>query len=268
MAFQSNPNVCIVQSKPGLDKETNITNAFKQVEHIECDILVLPECFNSPYGIEYFETYAEEIKPGEYTYDKLQEQSFLRPSTYIIAGSIPEKDGDKYYNTCTVWYAGAIICKYSKINLFDIDIKSSGTKFEESSVLSPGTEPAYFETEWGRIGLGICFDLRFNKLANYYAEQGCFMIIYPGCFTEYTGDLHWELLLRARAVDNRCYTIGCATALNKDMDYRSYGHSMIVSPWGKVLKQLDNKEGYIISTINSKDCISMKESIPPNSTVY
>jgi len=260
--------VRIIQNKPSIEKISNIYDIFCSIKDDDFDILVFPEFFNSPYGIKYFKEYAEELSEGNTTYDALQIKSEILENKYIVAGSIPEKDGDKYYNTCSVWLNGEIICKYRKINLFDIDIKKCGLKFSESSVLSPGLEPAMFDTQWGKIGLGICFDLRFNQLSNYYAKNGCFMIIYPGCFTQYTGDLHWELLLRARAVDSRCYIVGCSTATNYDMEYKSYGHSMIVSPMGEVLSKLDDKEDIIDKDIYPSKSEYMKESIPENHIIY
>lgn len=261
--------VRIIQNRPQHDKTFNINMILKNfIKDDDFDILVFPEFFNSPYGIKYFTEYAEELKEGNQTYDALKLFSETYENKYIVAGSIPEKDKDKYYNTCTVWYNGSIICTYRKINLFDINIKKTGVRFSESSVLSPGTTPAMFDTPWGKIGLGICFDLRFNQLANFYARNKCFMIIYPGCFTQFTGNLHWELLLRARAIDSRCFIVGCSTAVNPHLEYKSYGHSMIVAPLGNILGQLDDKVGIINQIIYPDDVKDMRESIPENHIYY
>ena len=115
--------VRIIQNKPSIEKISNIYDIFCSIKDDDFDILVFPEFFNSPYGIKYFKEYAEELSEGNTTYDALQIKSEVLEDKYIVAGSIPEKDGDKYYNTCTVWLNGEIICKYRKINLFDIDIK-------------------------------------------------------------------------------------------------------------------------------------------------
>ena len=256
--------VFLIQNKPGYNKITNlqqINRLIKIRNEKEYDFIVLPECFNSPYGIKYFKDYAEELKKGNLTFDFLKLKSTQLNNKYIIAGSIPEKEGDKYYNTCSVWYNGSIICKYRKINLFDINIKGQ-VSFKESSVLSPGEYPQFFETKFGKIGLGICFDLRFNQLSNYYAKNNCVLIIYPGCFTEYTGKLHWKTLLKARALDSRCFIIGCATAKNKDMDYHSYGHSTIVEPMADIIGELDNEEGILICKLDLDKTIHMRNSIP------
>lgn len=131
-------------------------------------------------------------------------------------------------------------------------------------MLSAGEKPVFFKTPWGNIGLGICFDLRFVKLANYYKENDCKLICYPGNFTKWSGDLHWKLLLRARAVDNQCFIIGCSNALNEDANYHAYGHSIIVNPWGKVLNEFSEKECVSITEINIEETENIRKSIPLN----
>ena len=228
------------------------------------NFIILPECFNCPYGIKYFKEYAEEliISPKNPTIQMLHEISVDYSDIYIIGGTIPEKDGDKYYNTCTVWLGGKIIASYRKIHLFDINIPDK-VKFIESDILSPGSTPTIIETPYGKVGLGICFDLRFNNLSNYYAHHDCDIIVYPGSFTQYTGKLHWELLLRARAVDSQCWIIGVSTALNKELDYHSYGHSMVVEPWGKIVSpQIEDEETVFIAKININECKYFQNNIP------
>jgi len=147
--------------------------------------------------------------------------------------------------------------------LFDVNFQDANIfVFRESDVLSPGDKPAFFNTPWGNIGLGICFDLRFNKLSNYYKENDCKLICYPGNFTQWSGNLHWELLLRARAVDNQCFIIGCSNALNVDMEYKSYGNSMIVDPWGQVLIKYDNSINSNVQNLDIKQTEKMKKCIP------
>jgi len=257
----------IIQNRPGLNKYLTL----QRVRYLinanyknSVNFIILPECFNCPYGVKYFKEYAEEllIKPENPTMQMLHEVSVDYPSVYLIGGTIPEKDEDKYYNTCTIWLNGKIINTYRKIHLFDVNIPNQ-INFKESDVLSPGTQPTIIQTPYGKIGIGICFDLRFNKLSNYYAANDCDIIIYPGSFSQYTGQLHWELLLRARAVDSQCWVIGVATAINNELDYKSYGHSLVVEPWGKVTS-LDTKDKEIafIEKINIDRCQYFQNSIP------
>lgn len=260
-------NHLIIQVKPSTDKLISL----KKVRHLidlnyidSINFIILPECFSCPYGVKYFKEYAEEliITPENPTIQMLYEISVDYPEIYLIGGTIPEKAGDKYYNTCTVWLGGKMIATYRKIHLFDINIPDK-VNFKESDILSPGTTPTIIDTPYGRIGIGICFDLRFNNLSNYYAQHNCHIIVYPGSFTQYTGKLHWELLLRARAIDSQCWVIGVSTALNTELDYHSYGHSMIVEPWGKVVSPyVGNKEIAFIEKIDINMCKYFQNNIP------
>jgi omega-amidase len=257
----------IIQNQPGQDKLVNLKKVRFLIDSnykSSVNFIILPECFNCPYGTVYFKDYAEElaITPKNPTVQMLHEISIDYPSVYIIGGTIPEKDKDKYYNTCTIWINGKIIDTYRKIHLFDINIPDK-VNFKESDVLSPGTKPTIVETPYGNIGIGICFDLRFNNLSNYYADKNCHIIVYPGSFTQYTGQLHWELLLRARAVDSQCWVIGVSTALNLELDYHSYGHSMVVEPWGKVTSlDISDQEAVFIEKINIDLCKYFQNNVP------
>lgn len=129
-------------------------------------------------------------------------------------------------------------------------------------MISAGNNPAIFETPWGKIGLGICFDLRFPELANYYYEQGCFLICYPGCFTMTTGAMHWELLNRSRALDNQIFVASCSTARNMDGIYVSWAHSMVVNPWGNILDNLEEDEDVMVVDLDLEEIKRIRESIP------
>jgi len=252
--------IALIQNKPGNNKIENINDVIRLIPKEKFNILVLPESFNSPYGINYFKKYAENLNTGGITTIFLKNISVTYEDTYIIGGSIPEEKDGKYYNTCTVWNNGSMVAVYRKIHLFDVNFPE--TKFRESDVLSNGEKPTFFSTPWGNIGLGICFDLRFNKLSNYYKDNNCKLICYPGNFTEWSGNLHWKLLLRARALDSQCYVIGCSSALNDTMDYKSYGHSMIVNPWGDVQLEFNNLIDSSINYINIADIDKIKLFLP------
>ena len=256
--------VCLIQNCPDFDKSKNLINLYKIIPNEKIDILMFPECFNSPYGIEHFENYAEEIKEGNETFDFLKNLSIMYPNTYIIAGSIPELYENKIYNTCTVWKQGNIITKYRKNNLFDVKIPNA--EFTESDILSPGDKLAMFETEWGRVGLGICFDIRFNQISNIYSNNNCNLICYPANFTKITGDMHWDVLNKARAIDSHTFILSCSTATSKndEIKFKSYGNSIIVSPWGNILSKLDDKEGILTYDIDMNLVNDMREKIPIN----
>ncbi|XP_076799143.1 omega-amidase NIT2 isoform X1 [Arvicanthis niloticus] len=217
------------------------------------------ECFNSPYGTNYFPEYAEKI-PGETT-QKLSEVA-KESSIYLIGGSIPEEDAGKLYNTCPVFGPdGNLLVKHKKIHLFDIDVPGKIT-FQESKTLSPGDSFSTFDTPYCRVGLGICYDMRFAELAQIYAQRGCQLLVYPGAFNLTTGPAHWELLQRARAVDNQVYVATASPARDDKASYVVWGHSTVVDPWGQVLTKAGTEETILYSDIDLKKLAEIRQQIP------
>jgi len=222
---------------------------------------LLPECFNSPYGVKHFESNSELLEPDNITFDFFSELSNKYPDVYFFFGSIPEKYQDNIYNTMAIFYQGKMIDKYRKMHLYNINIPGKHS-FNESDVLTPGEKPTIIKTKFGNIGVGICYDLRFPKLAEYYRKSECNLILYPGAFNLVTGELHWELLQRARALDNMLFIASASTARNLDSDYHSWGHSMIVDPWGNVINKLDENPGTMITELNFNAVQEIRSNIP------
>jgi predicted amidohydrolase len=245
------------------DKRANLDNAESMIcesADRNADFIILPEMFNCPYANEKFIEYCEE----EHDSPTLNAISQLARdnAVYILAGSIPEKENDRLYNTSYLFdRTGKIIAKHRKMHLFDIDVKGRIT-FKESDVLTAGDEFTVAETEFGKIGIGICYDVRFVELARIMVENGAQMLVYPGAFNMTTGPAHWELLFRSRALDNQVFTIGVAPALNMDASYHSYGHSIVANPWGEVVSQADEKENLIICEIDLSEIKKVREEIP------
>ncbi|KAL0947226.1 hypothetical protein HGRIS_013343 [Hohenbuehelia grisea] len=237
-------------------------------------LIVLPECFNSPYGHVHFPVYAETIgfTPGK-LYDttnspsesvKMLSAVAKETGTWLIGGSIPERDttDDKLYNTCTVYSPGGdLIAMHRKVHLFDIDIPGK-IKFKESETLTGGTSLNFFDTDFCRIGLGICYDIRFPEMAMIAARKGCHAIIYPSAFNLTTGPLHWELLQRGRAVDNQIFVSMCSPARDLTAGYHAWGHSMVVDPMGLVIAEAAEDEAIIFAEINPEVFESGRAGIP------
>lgn len=256
------PKLAAIQMSATEDKSSNLEkmeSLVKQAAESGCNIVTLPECFNSPYGTKYFEKYAESI-PGTST-NLLQSLAKFH-KIYIVGGSIPELDGDKIYNTATVFNPqGELLLKFRKIHLFDIDIPGKIT-IKESNVLSAGSKICCFDTEWFKVGLAICYDIRFPELATIMRQEGCKLLLYPGCFNMTTGAAHWELLIRARALDNQCYVGAIAQARRDDSDYVSWAHSTICNPWGEVIAKAGVAEDIIYADIDSKYADRVRTEIP------
>jgi predicted amidohydrolase len=245
------------------DKKANLKKAGSLIadsaDH-NADFIVLPEMFNCPYSNDKFVEYGE----NEHDSCTLNTISQLAESynVYILAGSIPEREGDKLYNTSYLFdKTGSIIAKHRKMHLFDIDVKGRIT-FKESDVLTAGDDFTIADTDFGRIGIGICYDVRFVEPARIMAEKGAEILFYPGAFNQTTGPAHWELLFRSRALDNQVFCIGVAPALNIDASYHSYGHSIAANPWGEVIAQAGEKEELVICEIDLSEIKKVREELP------
>ncbi|AZV57078.1 carbon-nitrogen hydrolase family protein [Clostridium sp. AWRP] len=246
-------------------KKSNIEkakNMIVQATDKGADIVALPEMFNCPYDIKNFRKYAE----SEYCYgDTLKMLSSISREKRIllIGGSIPELDSKgNVYNTSFVFNKdGNLIGKHRKIHLFDIDIKNRMT-FKESKVLTPGNKITIIDTKWGKIGIAICYDIRFPELIRLMALNGTKIVFIPAAFNMTTGPAHWELLFRSRAVDNQIYIAGISPARDINYSYVAYGHSLVVNPWGTITDILDEKEGILISELDLDYINEVRESLP------
>lgn len=237
------------------NKERNIAHARAAIEAAAdngAQLVVLPEIWNGPYSNASFPVYAEDIDAGgsaSPSTSMLSEVARSKEIT-IVGGSISERSGDRLYNTCCIFGKdGELKAKYRKIHLFDIDIPGK-ICFMESKTLTAGNTPIIVDTDVGRIGIGICYDMRFQELAMLYAARGAHLICYPGAFNMTTGPLHWELLQRARAVDNQLFVATCSPARDINAGYVAWGHSTLVAPFGEIVATTDHEEATIIADID------------------
>lgn len=252
----------LLQTKVYDSKEKNIKKAVELIEKVSkegADIAILPEMFCCPYSNKYFREFSEE--EGGFVYTEMSNAA-KNSGIYLVAGSMPELEDDKVYNTSYAFNKeGKQIAKHRKMHLFDIDVKG-GQYFKESDTFTSGKNVTLFDTEFCRMGLAICYDIRFPELSRLMAAGGAEVIIYPAAFNMTTGPAHWELNYRARALDNQVYTIGVAPARDMESSYHSYGNSIIVSPWGNIVNIMDEKEGYFIQEIDIDYVKKVREELP------
>lgn len=224
------------------------------------DLVTLPEMFTCPYRTSDFPVYAE-MEGGEIweACSKLASEY----KVYLSAGSIPEKDENgRIYNTAYVFDRnGRQIAKHRKMHLFDISV-SGGQHFKESDVLTAGDRVTVFDTEFGKMGLCICYDLRFPELPRLMALEGAKVILVPAAFNMTTGPAHWELLFRQRAIDNQVYVVGTASARDTSSEYVSWGHSIITDPWGEIVMQMEEKEGIHFTEIDLEKIDKVRSELP------
>lgn len=168
----------------------------------------------------------------------------------------------KVYNTCVAYGPdGSLLARHRKMHLFDIDIPGRIT-FKESDTLTGGSDLATFDTPYGRVGLGICYDVRFPLLAMLLRQAGCRFLFYPGAFNLTTGPAHWELLLKSRALDTQCYVAGVSIARNPAAGYQAWGHSTLVSPYGEVVATTDEAPGIVYSEVRLARVDEVRAQIP------
>lgn len=255
--------LAMIQMAVGSDIPSNIDKARLMVEEAAAagaQVVVLPEMFVCPYETALFPEVAE--AEGESMWQALSAMA-SNEKIWIVGGSMPEKDSaGAVYNTCYVFDPeGRQVGKHRKVHLFDIAIKN-GQMFKESDTLSPGSELCVVETPYGNLGIMICFDVRFVEWARLLTDAGADVLIIPGAFNMTTGPKHWELLMRARALDNQLFVAAASPARNAEAGYIAYGHSMLVDPWGEVLHELDEKEGILVSEIDLEINRKVRAQLP------
>jgi deaminated glutathione amidase len=182
----------------------------------------------------------------------------------LILGGFHERAGEpgKSYNTCVHLDAGGnIAARYRKIHLFDVSL-ADGTQLRESANTLPGDRVVTTDLSFGRLGLTVCYDVRFPYLFQALADRGAIAITVPSAFTRPTGAAHWHVLLRARAIESQCYVIAPAQHGHNWGKRTSYGHSLIIDPWGEVLAELEDGDGVIVADIDPERVASVRAQLP------
>jgi len=244
-----NPSIALLQMEVGDSVQENLKTArrmSREAAERGADMLVLPEMFCCPYTSRSFVQNKEE-RGGE-IWSALQ-QIARENRCYLIGGSMPEAEGDRIYNTSFIFdRSGAQIARHRKVHLFDIDVPG-GQRFFESDTFTAGDSLTLIDTEYGRLGVMICFDIRFQEMTRLMALKGARAVIVPAAFNMTTGPAHWELHFRARALDNQIFLCGCAPARDEQGEYVSYGNSIITDPWGDIIARLDETPGILLQTL-------------------
>jgi len=296
--YERMPNrVALLQFQVDHEKEVNLKTASDFIDDAAAQgasLLVLPEIWNGPYATEAFPEYAEKLpNVGEDinddsmlssicpSYDLIRRKA-IEHNVHIVGGSISERvssaenSSDSIFNTCMcVNPSGKLVAKHRKVHLFDIDVPG-GIRFKESDTLTGGSTVSLFDAgePFGKVGVGICYDIRFPELAMCMIGRGCRILVYPGAFNMTTGPAHWELLQRARAVDGQCYVIAVSPARShppspSDKEgkssyphYTAWGHSTVVSPWGEIVSTIDEKPGIVLADLEMNKVDEMRQGIP------
>ncbi len=258
--------VSIIQMNAGADKATNHKCAASLIARAvatdRTDMVVLPEMF-AFHGMDSDgrRAAAEDIPGGE-TYVFLKSLA-VEHGIFVHGGSYIEKAEDAFFNTTVAFGPnGEELARYRKIHLFDVTTQD-GKEYKESAVFSRGGELATYEGIEGRIGCSICYDLRFPELYQGLAEAGCKVIMVPAAFTLMTGKDHWEVLLRARAIETETYVVAPAQwGPYPGGKGASFGHSMIIDPWGNVILRIPEGDGFATARLDMGYVDTVRARIP------
>lgn len=215
------------------DKQENLRRAescLRQAAAQGANLALLPEMFNCPYENACFPVYGEPA--GGETWQFLSGMA-RELGIYLAGGSVPEIEGEAIYNTCYLFSPqGEELARHRKVHLFDIDVPG-GQRFMESDTLTAGSQITVVDTALGKLGLAICFDIRFAEFFRVMGDLGAQLILVPAAFNMTTGPLHWDLAFRMRALDQQCFVAGCSPARDRSASYVAYGHSLVCNPWGR-----------------------------------
>ena len=223
-------------------------------------LIVLPEYF-AIIGVKDTDKVKAAEQEGSGQIQQFLSATAKKRDVWIVAGSIPiqSETKDKVYNACMVYdNKGKLVARYNKIHLFGLNLGNE--KYHEESTIVPGNQVVTVDSPFGKIGLSICYDLRFPEL--YRAMGNVDLILVPSAFTETTGKAHWETLIRARAIENLCYVLAPAQGGYHASGRETHGDSMIVDPWGVVLDRLPRGSGVVIASMNLDYQASLRKSLP------
>jgi len=285
----------LAQLGVGADKFLNVSTALARIEEAAkagANMVVLPEMFNCPYANASFGPYSERLPgvgasyeevlamdPKESPTSRAMAEAARKNKVWLVAGSVPERapsaiKGERHpktgstehlYNTCLVFSPeGRVVARHRKLHLFDIDVPGK-MRFCESDTLSAGpAAPTLFDTPFGRVGVGICYDIRFGEYAALLSARGATMLVYPGAFNSVTLTLHWERLSRGLALDQQLWMLVCSPSRDEanPSSYQAWGHSSVVSPWGRVTATTEHRPDLVITEVDMAEVEDMRKSIP------
>jgi predicted amidohydrolase len=269
--------ITTLQMNTRSDKSANLeqarTLALRAVETDAPDMLVLPEVFAfMGSSVADKRTAAEELpvvrqgagRAGGAAYETLREMA-RDHGVFVHGGSFVERAGNEFFNTTIAFdRSGAELARYRKIHLFDVSTPD-GREYRESATFGAGREIVTYKADDVTVGCSICYDLRFAELYRALAEAGANVIMVPAAFTLQTGKDHWEVLLRARAIETQTYVVAAAQTgtYHEGSDERaSWGHSMIVDPWGHILAQAREGTGHATATVELEYADQVRQRIP------
>lgn len=259
--------VAAIQMASGPNVQANLLEAEKllgQASDAGANLVVLPENFAFMGASETDKLDLAEVE-GDGLIQAFMQQQAKKHGFYLVGGTISLKcdDSKKVRSACLLYSnEGKQLGRYDKMHLFDVQIPESQEHYVESEAIQAGDSPACYETPFGKIALSVCYDLRFPEFFRSHLDSGMDMIVVPSAFTAQTGKAHWETLLRARAIENLSFVIAAAQGGFHVGARETWGHSMIIDPWGNVLNSLAKGPGVVTAEINLEQVENIRKAFP------
>jgi predicted amidohydrolase len=265
-----NVKVAVVQMVSGREPALNLEAAARLVAEAAAQgaqLVVLPENF-AVYNPVDLPSLAEVAGDTSAPFQSFLSRLAMQHDIWLVGGSIPVRparaDSDpRVFSSCLVYGPdGELVARYDKLHLFDVDITDAQGRYRESERFRHGDSVVTFDTPFGRVGLAVCYDLRFPELFRALTDIGAEIIVLPSAFTRLTGQAHWEILVRARAIENTCYLLAAGQGGRHDARRETFGHSMVVDPWGVVIAALGEGEGVAVATLEARTLLNVRERLP------
>lgn len=259
--------VAAIQMASGPNVSANLIEAQRLISlaaDAGAKLIVLPENF-ALMGMTEFDKVKVREQDGQGAIQDFLAEQAAKHGVWVVGGTVPliAHDADKVRAACLLFNsAGERVARYDKIHLFDVELVDSGESYTESLTIESGDQPVVVDTPFGKLGLAVCYDLRFPELFRRLLDQGAEIFALPAAFTAITGRAHWEVLVRARAVENLCYVIAAAQGGYHVNGRETHGDSMIVDPWGVVLDRLPRGSGFVIAGIDAERLNSTRRNFP------
>ena len=247
--------IAALQMTSGPDVSANLEQASSLLERAAAQgalLAVLPENF-AFMGLHDADKRGVAESDGDGPIQEFLAAAARRLGIWIVGGTVPLRaSGDGRVAAASLVYSaeGKRVARYDKIHLFDVDIPGRAESYRESDHVAPGSEPVVVDTPAGRLGLSVCYDVRFPELYRRLSAAGAQVLVVPSAFTGPTGRAHWETLLRARAIENLCYVVAAAQSGFHANGRETYGDSLIVDPWGGILQRLPRGIGCVIAEVD------------------
>lgn len=262
-----NVRISAIQMNSGEDVAANLTRARRALRSAAADgaqLAVLPENF-ARMGRKESDRIALTEQAGAGPLQDFLAAEATRSGMWIVGGTIPLKSDDAkrpFASTLVFDGDGKLAGRYDKVHLFDVRLPESEEAYRESRSTTPGSRPLVIEAPWGALGVAVCYDLRFPEMFRRMSQDGMDLLAVPAAFTYRTGAAHWETLLRARAIENLSYLVAAAQTGTHPAGRQTYGHSMIVDPWGAVLADAGARTGVITATIDTQRLKGLRQQFP------